>query len=368
MASQVDNTGEPIDAFILFNEREEGVASIVDELTVQGVSTYFWRRDIKAGEAWEKVESEKIRSAGAVLVFLGDHGWGQYHLRLAIEALSVGTHIIPVLIGEPPPEAFKEAGGIFVNLRYVDLRVPSRSAFDLLLQALRSGRRTDQFDGLIGRLVDGDEADRSAVLEQVIDGTIADKVGLAERLREELQNRFSPETESRFPSAVRDPNLMPSIRSWMLSVLIWVDAESPRSRELILRQFSVQSEAERNVRFWTLAGLYQYHASYIDSAIKLCVSDPMPEVALLAEALTGCGRCFSQHRSMTHGRFFGCFGFCRFCQWREIFAICWIALLQIHHWLTTRSMHSPIRRWRRRRLRSCKRRMGSSGYLILFSK
>ena len=38
-----------IDAFILFNEREDVVESIVQELDSNGVSTYFWRRDVPFG-------------------------------------------------------------------------------------------------------------------------------------------------------------------------------------------------------------------------------------------------------------------------------------------------------------------------------
>ena len=283
---RLEPSAPPVEAFILFNESELAVPSIVDQLSSRGISTYFWRRDnIKADDPWAQIESERLSSAKAVVVFLGSQGWGANQLGLLHEAQSAKKPIVPVLIGDPPGAALKEAGGIFVTLRYVDLRVPSPAAFNLLVEALRPKAPAGRFDDLIGLLVDGDEEDRSAVLDQVIDGTINDKPGLGARLRDELQTRFSPENASSFASSARDPNRMPSIRSWMLSVLIWADAESPLSRELILKHLNAGFEPARNVRFWALAGLYQCRTSYLESGGQSCLSDPMPEVALLAQAL-----------------------------------------------------------------------------------
>jgi KAP-like P-loop domain-containing protein len=180
----------------------------------------------------------------------------------------------------------KDVNGIFVDLRYIDMRKPDRAAYDLLVEALRPNRRIGQLDDLIDSLVDGDEERRSAVLEQVVDGTISDKFGFAERLRKELQGRFSAQAKDSFASSIRDPNRMPSIRSWMLSVLIWADAESALSRELILQHLNAAYEPARNVRFWTLAGLCQRGVNYIQRGVDLCLSDSMPEVSLLAQALS----------------------------------------------------------------------------------
>ncbi len=298
MAIQAEILDQPIDAFILFNEGEEAVVPIVDQLVSRGISTHFWRRDIKPGESWVEVERARLTSTRAVVVFLGDRGWGPTHLQLALDAVKLGKRIVPVLVGDPPRTDFEKADGIFVRLRYVDLRKQDPTALDLLVRALlpeesatsssppegappigRPGERAGRFDGLIGRLLDGDEESRSAVLEQVIDGTIRDKPGLAARLRYEIENN----------SAVRDPNLMPSIRSWMFSVLIWSDGASDASRQLILRHLNEKSETERNVRFWILVGLQQCRVGYVEGAIQACVSDPMPEVALLAQAMLARG-------------------------------------------------------------------------------
>jgi hypothetical protein len=56
-------------------------------------------------------------------------------------------------------------------------------------------------------------------------------------------------------------------------------------RQLILKHWDANFEKERNVRFWTLAGLYQRGASYLESAVRICLSDHEPEVALLAQAI-----------------------------------------------------------------------------------
>src|SRR5712672_3068829 len=106
-----DKSEVPLDAFILFNEREEAVPAVVDEMSSLGISTHFWRRDIRPGDPWEEIESQKLNSARAIAVFLGSQGWGPNHLRLALEAQRSQKRIIPVLIGDPPIEAFKEAGG-----------------------------------------------------------------------------------------------------------------------------------------------------------------------------------------------------------------------------------------------------------------
>jgi hypothetical protein len=279
------DSAAPVDAFILFNEKEEAVPSIVEELSALGVSTHFWRRDIKPGEPWQEFERARLNTAGAVVIFLGDAGWGPTHLRLALEAQKSQKRIIPVLVGNPPVEAFHEVDGIFEKLRYVDLRNQSPAALRMLADAIRPGERTGQFAGIISVLVDGNEEQRSAVLQQVIKSTFVDRRGLSNRLRDEIQNRFSLENERRFASAVRDPKKMPSVRSWMLSVLIWTDAEYVPNRQLILKHLDPKFEIDRNVRFWALAGLYQCHASYLRIAFQACLFDPAPEVALLAEAI-----------------------------------------------------------------------------------
>jgi KAP family P-loop domain/TIR domain len=275
----------PVDAFILFNEREEAVGAIVEQLSARGISTYFWRRDIPAGEAWEEVETGHLVTASAVVVFLGSHGWGPNHLRLAVEAQNLKKRILPVLIGDPPTAALAEAEGMFQRLLYIDLRNASEAALIALKEAIRPDTGTGQFDYIINVLVDGNEEQRSEILQRIVSGVGISRYGLSNRLREEIQQRFSPEQERRFAAAVRDPKKMPSARSWMLSALIGTDPEPLPNRVLILRHLDSNYEPERNVRFWALTGLLQHKVSYLGGASEICLSDPEPEVKWLAEII-----------------------------------------------------------------------------------
>jgi hypothetical protein len=273
-----------VDAFILFNEREEAVASIEARLRKEGISTYFWDRDIPAGEPWAEVEQNMLQIAAVVLLFLGSLGWGPTHLKLASQARDAGKRIIPVLIGDPPADAFDKLEGLFKKLRYVDLRRDEPEAFRLLINALRPAR-PGQYAVLIGALIDGDEEARATVLREVMDNAALDRRALSQRLREEIENRFGPEQERNFAFAARDPKKMASIRSWMVSVLIWIDAEYAPNRQLIVKLLDRGFETDRLVRFWALAGLFQRRASYLQEAAERCQSDPEREVELLARAI-----------------------------------------------------------------------------------
>ena len=266
------------DAFILFNEHETLVESIVGELQSSGVSTYFWRSDVPIGEAWEGLEAQQLRDAYNVCVFLGSSGWGPTHLKITQEAQRLQKRIIPVLIGDPPDQAFEEADGLFRTRRYLDLRTPDPVSIRRLADAIRRREpsQVGQFDRIVGVLVDGNEEERAGVLRQIVISTSLDRPALAARLRTEIRDRFGPKSESQFASAIRDPKKISSIRSWMLSSLIWAHAEGPESRQIILDHLGPDLEPDRNVRYWTLAGLYQSKSSYLNEALKVGLSDPRP--------------------------------------------------------------------------------------------
>jgi outer membrane biosynthesis protein TonB len=144
---------------------------------------------------------------------------------------------------------------------------------------------TARFDRIVNKLVDGNEEQRSEVLRQIQTSKFIDKAALAARLRTEIAGDYSPNSERQFALAVRDPKRLSSVRSWMLSSLIWADAEDNDSRVLILRHVAESSEPDRNVRYWTLAGLYWRDASYLREAVKEGLMDTAHEVAALAEAI-----------------------------------------------------------------------------------
>jgi len=228
-----------VDAFTLYKEEESVVERIVAELEARGVSTHFWRRDVPFGDDVHKLETERLKTARTVLVFLGELGWGPNHLRLTKEAQSLGKRIIPVLIGDPPKSAFTEADGLFRDRRYLELRDPTDAVLltQLVDEILEPGEPvpTAQFDRIVSALVDGNEEQRSSVLQQIRISSSIDRAALASRLRNEIENRFGPKSERDFHSSIRDPKKISSIRSWMLSCLIWTDAESVESSQLIQR-------------------------------------------------------------------------------------------------------------------------------------
>src|ERR1043165_8167638 len=127
-APQTDAPAWDVDAFILFNEKEESVEKIVGELMSFGTSTYFWRRDMDYGERWEEIESDRLILARIVVLFLGPRGWGPNHLKLAEQGRTLRKAIFTVVIDEPPKEALDQAQGLFRRYRYFDLRRQSVQA------------------------------------------------------------------------------------------------------------------------------------------------------------------------------------------------------------------------------------------------
>src|ERR1700732_71742 len=110
LAQESSDPATPVDVFILFNEREDIVKKIEAALRSRKINTYFLRRDAPVASRWRDVEDANLKAAATVAVFLGDLGWGPNHLPLTVKAQSLKKHIIPVLIGSPPPQAISEAG------------------------------------------------------------------------------------------------------------------------------------------------------------------------------------------------------------------------------------------------------------------
>lgn len=273
-----------VEAFILFNKNESSVEGIVESLESSGVSTYFWNRDLEPGDDWEKVEDQRLREAGAVVVFLGSFGWWANHLRLARQALELNKRIIPVLIGDPPEGAFDEADGLFRSRFRLDLRVREPASIEKLVRAIRRQEppRSDRVERILRTLKDGSEEERAGVLRQIRDKNSIDLRVLAERLREEVTTDYAPSAESEFGKTKRPPKFVSSIRSWMISALILADGESGESRELLLNHLDEKYETDRDVRFWTLAGIYRAKVAYAAEALERAGDDSAPEVSALA--------------------------------------------------------------------------------------
>jgi len=291
-----------VDAFIVFNEQESKVETIVQELEHKAISTYFWRRDIAVGEPWTAIENAPLKEARTVVVFLGAAGWGSTHRQLTATAMQLFKRIIPVLIGDPPPESFQEVNELFNQLRYLDMREFSSDAVTRLAEEILKdptqdpklfvngrgskqgeARKLAQVEKIISVLIDGNEEERAFALRQVQTSPLIDKRLLSARLRDEIQSRFSATAEHEFETASRDPKKISSIRSWMLSCLIWAD-DAEESRDLILQHLNYDFEKDRNVRFWVLAGLYQKNSSYLKNELEL-ERDEADQVITLRRAI-----------------------------------------------------------------------------------
>jgi hypothetical protein len=108
-----------VDAFILFNEAEDAVSKIVNQLQSFGITTHFFRRDISFGAPID--ETPQLTAARTVVVFLGRRGWGASQLKIAEQAQSLKKPIIPVILERPPERELDRAGGLFRNRHYLNL-------------------------------------------------------------------------------------------------------------------------------------------------------------------------------------------------------------------------------------------------------
>lgn len=325
---QPPTTPISIDAFILFNEQEKGIEQVVKELEAQGVRTFFWRRDIPYGQSWEIVEAQQLRDAQVVLVFLGAAGWGPTHLNLALKAQYLKKWIIPVLLAEPPQGAKMEAGNLFTQLRYFDLRDSSPDAIHRLAHVIQGNESEasaasyasvdameipqpptrieaapssnpsrlssafndesdGQFDAIIDVFIKGDQPAQLRELEFIRTSPSLNRPALAARLREEIQGRYGVWQNGKedFGSSIRSTDENALVRSWLLGALVWSDAEGNESREVLLAYLDAKVEPFPNARFWTLGGLYRRKASYVAAAAARCAQDPEMQVATLAQII-----------------------------------------------------------------------------------
>lgn len=287
------------EVFLLYNEREKLPDTIAAELRDRGVSLYFYRSDLPLGGKIKDTEAERLRKARGVVALLGDRGWGISQAELAQEADSLGKLILPVLIGNPPEEAMDQVGSLFRERRRLDLREPTPALYEELVSAIQGMVASPpppkpdlarpagpRFDEIINTLVDGSDLDRSLLLERVIRYPMPNSAELAARLRHGITEDFSPAQETQFATAVRAPKRLASARSWMLSTLIWLEPSSLESQTVILAHLQASLEPDREVRFWTLAGLVQRKLSYLSEALSLAADDPAREISGLAAIVT----------------------------------------------------------------------------------
>lgn len=299
----------PIDAFLSYREGETRVSEINEQLKQYGLRTHYFYDTVKPGDSVD--EGPALSEARCMVVFLGDRGWGKTQLQQVATFQSTGRRILPVRIGVVSEAAGRELGGLFSRLLYVDLTKHDDMKLAQLVQAIRNANEsTNEMEPLsrTGRessltsnasadepstsariahvlhiLKDGSDRERLDALRQLNSLHANDCGALAYMLRRHLRSDFAVGTEDNFAAAVRSPMRLASIRSWMLSALIQLDAES--NADLILQHLQESLEPDRNVRFWTLAGLYGREVSFTNDAIDLAQGNKEPEILLLAELM-----------------------------------------------------------------------------------
>jgi esterase/lipase superfamily enzyme len=136
---------------------------------------------------------------------------------------------------------------------------------------------------IVNGLADGSAESRFDLRQRIMRDATIDRGELSTVLRAELCGRFAP--ASALDPAIRDPRKISDARSWMLSALIWSDAEGAAGRDIILRHLEHPYEPDPGVRFWALAELQARNASYLPDAVKAALTDPEPSVSGLARAL-----------------------------------------------------------------------------------
>lgn len=286
-----NGTAPSVDVFLIYNQLETAVDDVRLAIEASGLSTHYWDRDITLGAPIVEVEQHALRAARSVVILLGAAGWGPQQRALAVLARNLKKAIFPVLVGDGvDPSMMTDGGQVFLDLMRADLTGTDREAATLrLIGAIKARVRPINVDRLVALVVDGNDEQRLELLGKITAGRLEHAGALKARLATEVATRFSPAEQTGKAAAARDPRKIPSVRSWMLSVLIWLDAENEEVRRLLLQHLLADFEPESAVRFWVLAGLAQKGASYLSDAVERTDRDPAPEVALLSQVLRNPG-------------------------------------------------------------------------------
>ncbi|HWA90316.1 MAG TPA: P-loop NTPase fold protein [Rhizomicrobium sp.] len=288
VASTAADAG-PFDAFPLYNEREDKalVERVLKAAETAGLRVYY-----QVGESFADVETRYLEEATYVIVVIGKAGWGFRQVALLGMAVTLRKRIVPVVVDDPPEEVFKGADGFLRAHPYIEMRGNSEEAAQSLRAALRREMRSappprpterSDFRVIINTLVDGSDAERAATIRDLNRIDEPSRMPLAEQLRSEIRV-YSPEAERGFAEAPRDPALLPAIRSWLLRALIQLGTGEEENQALVLRHLDPNYEPNRNVRFWTLAGIIETGSHLLYKALAQAPGDPALEVSEMALA------------------------------------------------------------------------------------
>jgi hypothetical protein len=275
-----------LDILFLYNEKEEDVEPVVERINNMRYQTFFWRNDVPIGDVASGAEEDMLDSVGAVVVFLGNYGWGPNHLRLTEIAKEKEKKIIPVLMAEVSSSEMEKAGNLFVVQRYVDFTEGYSKNFGKLIQAIGPRSKVtapSAFDGFMESYFKGNDESRSELLSSVHRFRKDQLKSLAARVFTELE--YFPLEFEDISVTDQEHEERTSLRSWLISLLIWTDPHSQKSRSLLMRHLDYDTEPDGNIRFWTLAGLYQQKVEYLHEAAKAAFSGDTDAVSALASLI-----------------------------------------------------------------------------------
>ncbi|MEO5685662.1 MAG: P-loop NTPase fold protein [Chitinophagaceae bacterium] len=149
----------------------------------------------------------------------------------------------------------------------------------------KSHDNTHRFDNIINGFIDGNEEQRSDLLRSIQSHRNLDKAAFSSRLRLEIKTRFRSGIEKQTINSIRAPDKITSVRSWLISALIWTDAEGKENREILTNHLNFNTEPDENIRYWTLAGLYEQQVSYLGEAIDIAMLSYSGTLPLFARAM-----------------------------------------------------------------------------------
>lgn len=287
--------------YVLGDINDTGVEELVHALSARDIEV-FSDQSVASGTALQSTARRRMEEAAVLLVVLGPSGWSDEQHQLVTKTAGRNEPVIPVMVGSPSQDARADFRRRFDHLQSFDL--DEKDAFERLIATIRGfvvsrpapGRVAGRFEEIVSILVDGSDTDRATLLERVIDGDIIDEGGLADELGALVRTHYSASSKMNMAVALRDPNAFASIRSWMLSVLIWLEPAKPDTAELVLEHLDEAHEPERMVRFWALAGIIQRNSPIRDRAIQFARRDPSAEVANLADLASGEARAGVERR------------------------------------------------------------------------
>jgi len=134
------------DVFLSHNSKDKPQVEQLAERLLEdyGVRSWIDKWDLIAAKDWEPELQKVLASCDACAVLLGEHGWGNYHLKEARAALNrqeqhSNFRVIPVLLPNASESDMKLLGDFFQRTHRVELPngISDEQAYQSLVAAVR---------------------------------------------------------------------------------------------------------------------------------------------------------------------------------------------------------------------------------------